>query len=80
MDQIENREAPIMSSLDRKVEEFELSHKDKLVGVISKPTATFAKVAKFPAKATDWIIPMLIVIVIAILSQVLMMNNPTIKS
>ena len=79
MDEMQNQEAPKMSSVENEHEEFELSHTDKLVGVFSEPTATFGKMAKFPQKTSDWIIPILVVIVIAILSQVLMMNNPAIK-
>ncbi len=79
MEERKDQEAPKMSSVDSDHEEFELSHTDKLVGVFSEPSATFGKMAKFPHKTSDWIIPILVVIVIAILSQVLMMNNPTIK-
>jgi len=78
MEEMQNQEAPKMSSIEQ--EEFELSHTDKLVGVFSEPNSTFEKMSKFPPKTADWIIPILIVIVIAILSQVLMMNNPSIKA
>lgn len=80
MEEMQNQEAPKMSSVENDHEEFELSHTDKLVGVFSEPTATFEKTAKFPPKTSDWIIPILVVIVIAILSQVVMMNNPAIKA
>ena len=80
MEEMQDQEAPKMSSVENEQEEFELSHTDKLVGVFSEPTATFGKMAKFPPKTSDWIIPILVVIVIAILSQVLMMNNPAIKA
>lgn len=78
MEEMQNQEAPKMSSVEQ--EEFELSHTDKLVGVFSEPNSTFGKMSKFPPKTSDWLIPILIVIVIAILSQVVMMNNPTIKA
>ena len=78
MEEMQNQEAPKMSSVEQ--EEFEMSHTDKLVGVFSEPSSTFSKMSKFPPKTSDWVIPILIVIVIAILSQVLMMNNPTIKN
>ncbi|MBU2444601.1 MAG: hypothetical protein KJ666_03370 [Bacteroidetes bacterium] len=80
MDEMQNQEAPEMSAIENDHEEFELSHTDKLVGVFSEPTATFGKMAKFPQKTSDWIVPILVVIVIAILSQVVMMNNPAIKA
>jgi len=78
MEEMQNQEAPKMSSVEE--EELELNHTDKLVGVFSEPSSTFGKMSKFPPKTADWVIPILIVIVIAILSQVLMMNNPTIKA
>ncbi len=78
MEEMHNQEAPKMSSVEQ--EEFEISHTDKLVGVFSEPGSTFSKMSKFPPKTADWVIPILIVIVIAILSQFLMMNNPTIKA
>ncbi len=78
MEEMQNQEAPKMSSVE--LEEFEMSHTDKLVGVFSEPSSTFSKMSKFPPKTADWVIPILIVIVIAILSQVLMMNNPIIKA
>ncbi|MCX6174910.1 MAG: YIP1 family protein [Ignavibacteriales bacterium] len=78
MEEMQNQEAPKMSSVEQ--EEFEMSHTDKLVGVFSEPDATFSKMSKFPPKTADWVIPILIVIVITILSQFLMMNNPTIKA
>ncbi|MFA5806047.1 MAG: Yip1 family protein [Melioribacteraceae bacterium] len=78
MEEMQNQEAPKMSSIEQ--EEFEMSHSDKLVGVFSEPNSTFGKMSKFPPKTTDWVIPILIVIVVAILSQFLMMNNPTIKA
>lgn len=79
MDEMQNQEAPKMSSVENDHEEFELSHTDKLVGVFSEPTATFAKTAKFPSKTSDWISPILVFIVVLILSQIVMMNNPGIK-
>ena len=78
MEEMQNQEAPKMSSVEQ--EEFEMSHSDKLVGVFSEPNSTFGKMSKFPPKTADWVIPILIVIVVAILSQFLMMNNPTIKT
>ena len=78
MEEMQNQEAPKMSSVEQ--EEFEISHTDKLVGVFSEPGSTFSKMSKFPPKTSDWVIPILIVIVITILSQVVMMNNPTIKA
>ena len=79
MEEMKDQEAPKMSSVENDHEEFELSHTDKLVGVFSEPTATFGKMAKFPSKTSDWIFPILVFIVVLILSQIVMMNNPGIK-
>lgn len=78
MEEMQNQEAPKMSSVE--AEELEMNHTDKLVGVFTEPSPTFNKMSKFPSKTADWIIPILIVIVVAILSSFIMMNNPTIKA
>jgi hypothetical protein len=77
MQETTNQEAPKMT--DAEEEELELSHTDKLVGVFSEPGNTFAKMAIVGPKTTDWIIPILVVIVVAILSNIVMMSNPVIK-
>ncbi len=79
MEEMQNQEDPKMSSVDNDQEEFELSHTDKLVGVFSEPTDTFEKIAKFPTKATDWLIPFLIFIVVTVVAGFVMMGKPTIK-
>lgn len=60
-------------------EEFELSHSDKLVGVFTEPVKTFEQTAKFPAKTTDWLLPVILLIVVSVLAQIVMMSNPAIK-
>jgi len=60
-------------------EEYELSHTDKLVGLFTEPAAMFEKIAKFPPKAIDWVLPVILLIVFAILSNVMLMTNPLIK-
>ncbi len=57
----------------------ELSHTDKIVGVISEPSNLFSKLAFLNPKATDWIIPLLVLIVVAIVSIFVLMSNPEIK-
>lgn len=57
----------------------ELSHTDKIVGVISEPTNLFTKLALLPTKATDWILPLLALIIVAIISTFIYMSNPEIK-
>jgi hypothetical protein len=80
MEEMQNQEAPKMSSVEAEHEEFEMSHTDKLVGVFSEPGNTFEKISKFPLKTSDWIIPVLVTIVVVILSQIVFMSNPTLKA
>jgi len=62
-----------------KEETEELSHTDKIVGVISEPSNLFSKLAFLNTKATDWIFPLLALIVVAIVSTFIYMSNPEIK-
>ncbi len=61
-------------------EEVELNHTDKLVGIFSEPVSTFSKISINGPKTSDWFIPVVIFIIAAILSNILMMSNPIIKS
>jgi len=79
MEEMQNQEAPKMSSVETEQEEFEMSHTDKLVGVFSEPGTTFSKISKFPPKTSDWIIPVIVMIVVTILAQIVFMSNPAIK-
>lgn len=79
MEEMQNQEAPKMSSIEEAQEEQELSHTDKLVGLFTEPITTFGKIAKFPPKTSDWLIPIIVAIVVAILSQFVMLSNPEIK-
>lgn len=78
MEENENNNLPKMSSVEE-AEELELSHTDKLVGIFSEPVKTFAKVAQFPSKTIDWILPIFVVIVLIIVSQFVMLSNPEIR-
>lgn len=60
-------------------EEFELSHADKLAGIFTEPKVTFEKIAKFPPKITDWLIPLFLLAIVAVFSNIIMMSNPVIK-
>lgn len=77
MEEMKDQEAPKMSSVES--EEFEMSHTDKLVGLFSEPGNTFSKMSKFPPKTSDWLIPVLIIIVVTVLSGIVMMSNPSIR-
>ncbi len=78
MDEIRDQE-PENPEISSNEEEYELSHTDKLVGLFTEPGKTFSEMAKYPPKASDWAIPVIILIVLAILSNILMMSNPLIK-
>ncbi len=60
-------------------EEFELNHTDKLVGVFTEPKITFERIANFPPKVMDWLLPLFLLTVVAVFSNIIMMSNPTIK-
>ena len=60
-------------------EEDEISHSDKLVGVFSEPASIFEKMAKYPTKVTDWLLPLFVFIVVLSLSTIIMQTNPQIK-
>ena len=54
----------------------ELSHTDKIVGVISEPSKMFSITSLFPIRSKDWLIPLLIVFAIAgIIRSVAMLNE-----
>jgi cation transport ATPase len=77
MDEKQNNEPPVMSPVED--QEFDIGHSDKIVGLFTEPGKTFGKMSKYPPKTVDWLIPILILIVVTILSQIVMMSNPVIK-
>lgn len=60
-------------------QEEELSHSDKLIGVFTEPGKTFDAAAKIPPKTMDWLIPTISFLVIAIISNFILFQNPEIK-
>ena len=66
------------ANLEQMSSEQELSHTDKMIGIITAPTETFEKIAKFPPKTVDWFVPVLILCVVVALTQILVMTNPDI--
>jgi hypothetical protein len=57
----------------------ELSHTDKIVGVISEPSNLFSKLVSLKVKASDWLLPLLAMIVVIIVATFVYMSNPEIK-
>ena len=57
----------------------ELSHTDKIVGVISEPSNLFSKLAFQSTKVTDWLLPPFTMIIVSIIATFIYMSNPEIK-
>lgn len=74
-----NETEPITGPVSSEAEEQEPGHFEKAAGVFTEPNATFAKASRFKPKTTDWLIPVLLFIVIALLSNILLMSRPNIK-
>ncbi len=72
-------EPELNEELDEEDDEYEMSHLDKMTGVFTSPSETFAEMSKFPPKTTDWLIPVLALIIVVIISNFVMMSNPIIK-
>ena len=69
-----------MGNNDQTTAQEELSHSDKMIGVLTEPTSTFEKISKFPIKTIDWLLPVLIASLVAPIAFVLMMSNNQINS
>jgi hypothetical protein len=57
----------------------ELSHSDKMIGVFTEPTKMFEHTSKFPPRNKDWVIPVIILFVIAALIRIVAMTNEEVK-
>ncbi len=55
--------------------EEELSHTDKMTGIFTEPSATFEKIARFPVKTIDWLLPIMLLLLVISLTQILVMSN-----
>lgn len=60
-------------------EEVELSHSDKMVGILSEPTKTFEIISKFPPKTIDWLLPIFLLLLFVAVSRIIVLNNDEIK-
>lgn len=78
MDEIHNPE-PLIPEQAPETDQEELSHSDKVVGIITNPVRTFEQMSKFPPRVTDWLMPLSLMIVIAILANIILMSNPDIR-
>ncbi|MBK7104275.1 MAG: YIP1 family protein [Ignavibacteriae bacterium] len=66
--------------IDEIIEDEELGITDKMIGVLSEPSNLFQKLSNLPYKTMDWLIPILLVIIIAVASNFILMNNPEVKA
>lgn len=57
-----------------------ISLTDKFVGVISEPSTFFTSLSNYKLKASNWLIPLLLFVIVASATNYLMMNNPVIKN
>lgn len=67
------------SSPSPEIQETELSHSDKIAGIFTEPAKTFETTAKFPLRTVDWILPILLLLILSIISQFILFNNPEIS-
>lgn len=78
MDETTNPEVLSTERAPEPVEE-ELSHSDKFIGMLSSPGKTFEQTAKFPPRVIDWLLPVLLTVLFAIISNFVVMSNPNIR-
>lgn len=72
-------EMPQNSDQLNEVEEEKFSHSDSIVGLFTEPAATFQKLALYPPKAVDWLIPSILLVIVAIFANFIMFSNAQIK-
>ena len=61
------------------IQDAELNHTDKIMGVFSEPSKTFETTAKFPIRTIDWILPVLLLALFVSFQQILYHVNPNIS-
>lgn len=57
-----------------------MGHLDKMVGVFSEPGETFNAMSKHDPKTTDWLLPIVLMILMTIISIIVSVSNPEIKN
>ena len=57
----------------------EIAHTDKIVGVISEPATLFSKLVNLNTKVSDWLLPLVAMVIIALITTFLYMSNPEIR-
>ena len=57
----------------------QLSISDKLVSLFTEPSKLFSNISKFGVKTSDWIIPIIVMTLLAMTVQIVIMQNPALK-
>ena len=60
-------------------EEYELSASDKFASLFTEPSKLFSDLSHQKPKTTDWLIPLIVLMVLAMSVQVLILNSPKLK-
>ena len=64
-----------LTPTEETTESGELSHSDKMIGVFTEPAKMFQQTSKFPTRNKDWVIPVLILFLVAALIRIIAMTN-----
>ena len=65
-----------INSSEQTQETGELSHSDKMIGVFTEPSRMFSTTSKFKVKNKDWVIPVLLLFLIAgLIQRIALMNE-----
>lgn len=72
-------EMPQNSDQLNEIEEEKFGHSDSIVGLFTEPAATFQKMSLYPPKAVDWLIPSILLVIVAIFANIIMFRNAQIK-
>jgi hypothetical protein len=62
------------------LEEEPMSLTDKLTGIYSEPKRVFEEFRDKGVKTMDWLLPVILMIFIAIIAQIILINNPTVQA
>lgn len=62
------------------VAEGEMSHSDKIVGLITSPSEMYSTASRFPIRTIDWILPLIFVLIVTIISTSVVLSVPEIKT
>lgn len=60
-------------------EEEELSHSDKMIGILSEPSKTFESISKFPPRTIDWLLPIFLLLLFVAVSRIIVLKNDEIR-